>query len=474
MVERRHRNDPCPCGSGFKFKRCCGLAQSFSGDAFAGFLLPNSIARTPTIWFGSRFTIELGSYVYNNPGTTYPPSATWATLYAAGLTDESVNYERTIALDHSIRTPELRIGFCNRDLRLLLELVLDGREQVFKLWMQDAIQPRPGKPYQFAAIIDSDSKSASLAIDGEIVAQEALPGVPKIAEVHDIKTGSGSTYPLLYARAWRKCLTPKELREASFSQVGPESWDISYTADRAPIRVNIATEGPVAHLNHLRVTRSSLAASQVDYAKNVLKSVGASVEEFGSEKELCEAAGVAVSKLIDDVQALISDEGTTENVLLSYFRENPAGSFLLCPTLTKHWREKQLQDFGQIDFVFAVEGEAFKAIEIESPVAKIFKSNNELSAASLHAIDQVENWMRGVGKSPETMRRHFGDVTAEQFFGEVVIGRSQEINSPSRRERWHSWRGKGINLLTWDDIVRRGRDIENRLQNPLVLSHPWA
>lgn len=476
MGERPHRNEPCPCGSGFKYKRCCGLIEitDFGDDQFAGFLRSNSIARPPTIWFGTKFTIELGSYVYNDPGTQYPPSATWATLYAAGVTDESVDYERSSALDLSSQTPALRIGFCNRELKLLLELVVNGRSEAFKLWMPGRIQPRPSKPYQFAAIVDSDQRIASLAIDGEIIASEVLPGFAQISEVLDVRTGSGSTYPLLYARAWRKCLSTRELREASFSQVGPENWDMSFNADKAPVRVNIATGGPIAHLNHLKIANAPLFERQIAYAKEILQSAGADIQEFTSEEAICEAAGVAISKLVDDIQKLISREETTENDLLAYFRENPAGAFLLCPTYSKHWREKPIQDFGQIDFVFAVEGEAFKAVEIESPSASVFKKNNELSAAASHAIDQIENWIRGVQKSPETVRRHFGDVTAEQFSGEVVIGRSVEINSPSRRERWHSWRRKGVNLLTWDDVVMRGRDIESRLQNPLVMSHPWA
>ena len=35
MVSTVGRNDPCPCGSGKEFKKCCGLQKALSGPRLA-------------------------------------------------------------------------------------------------------------------------------------------------------------------------------------------------------------------------------------------------------------------------------------------------------------------------------------------------------------------------------------------------------------------------------------------------------
>jgi hypothetical protein len=35
MMEKVGRNDPCPCGSGKKYKKCCGKQTSFQQRSFA-------------------------------------------------------------------------------------------------------------------------------------------------------------------------------------------------------------------------------------------------------------------------------------------------------------------------------------------------------------------------------------------------------------------------------------------------------
>ena len=52
------RNSPCPCGSGMKYKRCCGATVTSSGNQD-----PSS----------SKFRFEAGSY--GGPGRGYMPSA---------------------------------------------------------------------------------------------------------------------------------------------------------------------------------------------------------------------------------------------------------------------------------------------------------------------------------------------------------------------------------------------------------------
>jgi len=40
MSKKPGRNDPCPCGSGKKYKECCGLGQTQGG-----------FVQTPELWF---------------------------------------------------------------------------------------------------------------------------------------------------------------------------------------------------------------------------------------------------------------------------------------------------------------------------------------------------------------------------------------------------------------------------------------
>jgi len=36
MAKQIGRNDPCPCGSGLKYKKCCGAPEKLKREDFAG------------------------------------------------------------------------------------------------------------------------------------------------------------------------------------------------------------------------------------------------------------------------------------------------------------------------------------------------------------------------------------------------------------------------------------------------------
>jgi hypothetical protein len=49
-MSKTNRNDPCPCGSGKKYKKCCGLVEARKPRLGAAKLLPQgSAANNPTL-----------------------------------------------------------------------------------------------------------------------------------------------------------------------------------------------------------------------------------------------------------------------------------------------------------------------------------------------------------------------------------------------------------------------------------------
>ena len=54
-MSKTNRNDPCPCGSGKKYKKCCGLVEARKPRLGAAKLLPQgSAAGNPTINLAQR------------------------------------------------------------------------------------------------------------------------------------------------------------------------------------------------------------------------------------------------------------------------------------------------------------------------------------------------------------------------------------------------------------------------------------
>ena len=93
------RNDPCPCGSGKKYKRCCSLSS-------AG---PPHVPTPPVV---GNFRFEAGSY--GGPGAAYAPSIM---CYRREVTDRWVTHFCLARADCPTESPDEAVEVATSDLR---------------------------------------------------------------------------------------------------------------------------------------------------------------------------------------------------------------------------------------------------------------------------------------------------------------------------------------------------------------------
>lgn len=238
--------------------------------------------------------------------------------------------------------------------------------------------------------------------------------------------------------------------------------------------MNAAYHGPVALLTHLDNKSIKKSKHIVELAKRFLEVDGGSSTDNDSSETACDAAAIRMHSLVDDLEAILDQDDVNELDLISYFKNNPAAAFLLCPDFVFSWRELELQKYGIIDFVFACPDGRFVAIEIEPPLEKVFRRDDELTSRALHAIDQVEKWVRGVRDLPALASKLIGSSNFSNIEKAVVIGRASELSNSDRKDRWFGWSNKHVKLYTWDDLVERGRNLAEKFSNPTVAVVPWS
>lgn len=157
------------------------------------------------------------------------------------------------------------------------------------------------------------------------------------------------------------------------------------------------------------------------------------------------------------------------------FNERPQAAFLLEPDQDGEiWREKQIQGYGQIDFVFRKTNGRYLAMEIESHNVPLFLKNDEFSKRFDHAIDQVERWQLGVLKHKDLAEDVLGLKGIQSPDGAVVMGRQRELANSQRNERWDERCARSsLEFLTWDHVIMRGRSLGRRLGNPELPEAEW-
>lgn len=461
----------CPCGSNQPYANCCG-----SGS---GVLVPHMATGTfkdfssQGLSFGRQITVEMGAYMPQLEPGLQPKGTPWCTFFAAGRTFDSCNYPNPVPIDSSPKSPDLRIGLCNSEYRPIVQVAIEGQEFPWEMWLNDVLPPRLAKPHQIAVSLDSSTKLVRMYVDGTLRKEESLSGNAIIFTAHDLDTGSGSAMAVLYFRIWRRILEAAELASVAFERHPAERFDQRLSAPRVPMIMNIGYHGQIALLAHLdpqRVNGSSAASS---IARRFLQ-VDNSLVEGDDDNAICTSACRRMNEIVNELASLIDAEGTDEPAILAYFKSTPAAAFLLCPTYSSAWREVELQDFGQIDFVFETDCGRHLVVEIEPPTLQVFRNDDEMTARATHAIDQVENWVRGIQRLPHLALTRFGTTDSSAFDKLVVIGRSSELSHGPRKDRWNAWKGKGVEMLTWDHVIQRARTLARRFSNPFVEVVPWA
>jgi len=229
-------------------------------------------------------------------------------------------------------------------------------------------------------------------------------------------------------------------------------------------------KGPIGYAGRPLLSENDLATAQ-----RILRVAGISESDVGGPIQCLVTAGRTLLACCDALESLINASGVDEPTLLRFFKEQPHAAFLIEPDHQKAWREQKIQGYGQIDVVFQKTNGRYVAVEIEPPNEPIFCSNDEFSKRFDHAIDQVEQWKLGALKHPTLLETSLGMSDMQPPDGAVVMGRSANISTPKRQERWHN---RSANtpyaLFTWDDILVRGRSWGNRLGNPVLPTETWA
>lgn len=442
------RNEPCPCGSGRKYKKCCMRKFLFTNDteAWKPFIeIPITV----------QMLLEVTDDESNPDGATFWP------LHVIGTTLQSVNFTN---VSPEIRDDQLvSIGFCNRQHRLLVQV----RTSMGTFSLRDQSVLPEG--IHSVHVVVCDAKGVELYVDGSRVGSTSLRGSFVYQPFDEPCFGSGERC-VLSSCVFRRPLTSTDISNAQYH--APPVDTTGWLRNQFGIsRLYLSGEnGDLASVWHSRNFVADFRGNRI--VARILHQFGDSEANYKTKSEAAAAASFRISEITDQLQVIVDDPNQLEPELLAFFRSYPAAAFLLEPSTVRQWRESPIQNYGRIDFVFEKSDGSFVAMEIENGQRKLFNKKDDFSAELTHAIGQVERWLLGVAKSPQTTLQEFGVAGAEMFHGIVVIGRSSQLNSIHRRERWHRAKQE-MELYTWDDIVLRGREFSNWLKDPELRDSEW-
>lgn len=173
-MSRSGFNQFCPCGSGYPITLCCGVKNDSrpSGSVGPGSLLLPTTLKREGLSFGQKITVEVGVYFPPLDRPVKSKEHPWSTLFSAGRSFDSVNYASPLSMDSSAASPDLRIGLCNSEYRVIVQLSVHDKSCPFEMWMRDAFPPRTDKPYHIALTIDGIESRVSLCINGETACEK--------------------------------------------------------------------------------------------------------------------------------------------------------------------------------------------------------------------------------------------------------------------------------------------------------------
>jgi hypothetical protein len=385
-------------------------------------------------------------------------------IIVMGKTLGSVNFETGTS---SVEENQLfRIGFCNKEYRLLVQV--KTHYGVEELVANDVL--RAGTCLVVAAL-DNQEKKLKLYIDGKFVQEAPLLGDLMLRATDDFWFGHGGSGGYIwFCHVFQTRINDTDELLSSFDPPPTNTFDWVH----GPKSVNktfFAGERPDSALYNW-FSSGYILNSRIskDDSPRILRMLGIEAAEGTlSNPTVRQLVATRVKDITDKLELIVSDDTKTEHDLLSLFREYPALGFLLEPDAHRQWREQEIQKYGRIDFVFELVDGTFSVVEIESHTRSLYTQSDELTQPVRHAVEQVNSWIRGIAKLPHIASRVFGTNETDAFEGSVVIGRKSAISNITRKERWLAEKL----LLTWDDVIARGRLMEKRFNNPVVAEHDW-
>lgn len=387
--------------------------------------------------------------------------------------------------------PCIRLGFCNGELRPHFEILLENHSNTTEIVAPEAISA--GKMVHLAGTFDGTQ--LRLYVDGKVVAERPTTGI-LVTPTQNARAAIGSRSAndpgdyyhgkLYYVRVWRIARTQEQLYKnirtcAPPPHPNPDAQN--YNDGRTLFNLAYLSREPDCVLWYAfclgpygLAGRPISDDGEVALATRILKAGGIPEQEQGDAVSRARKAGSTILQACDELQQIIDDPSTTEPDVLGFFRERPQAAFLLEPDQDGEiWREKQIQGYGQIDFVFRKTNGRYLAMEIESHNVPLFLKNDEFSKRFDHAIDQVERWQLGVLKHKDLAEDVLGLKGIQSPDGAVVMGRQRELANSQRNERWDERCARSsLEFLTWDHVIMRGRSLGRRLGNPELPEAEWS
>ncbi|MCC7336562.1 MAG: DUF4263 domain-containing protein [Pirellulaceae bacterium] len=449
---RLGRNSPCPCKSGKKFKACCLPKLSMLGNC--------ETERNPYLNF--PITVHTCLTVVSNSIET---SKRFWPISVVGRSRQAVEFDASSEeLEHD---QILRVGFCNCEYRLIAQAKTD--KGVFELRANDVL--RPGVHVIFV-VFDNQENLIKLFVDGQMLESKVLDGELAFSSSDQISIASGQGLMIWFTRIYRQTFDESDLSGCRAIQV-PKCEDWWNREANAISRLYFPGEAGTLVHSWISLPYLGLIRGRTDLVRRVLEAFNDTQSNYNTPQEACKAASLRISELTSALRAIIDDPSSDEPALLKFIERTPQIAFLLEPDSVKQWREQTLQGYGRIDFVFELVDRSYCVMEIESHNASLFTIKDELRAEVSHALSQVEKWLLGAEKLPHVTQRNYGVSGAEHFSGCVVIGRSKDIDTEFRSDRWLATRRSRHKILTWDDILARGQRLAQRLSDPAVAESSW-
>jgi len=449
------QNSRCFCNGGIVVKNCCLRSTPRIGRG----------PETPT----TRVSNTIEHYVFLNKEPNFdkaPEGISEVTLFSITSCPTSFRFADTFPISNEV----LRLSLV--DSRLKPVLKLKAGDKVVELICPQKLPVRKDRPYHFVVYTDYENSHAELLIDGEIVATQRVSfdldifGIdPCFASGEHFEIVSSCMY---FGRIPFEKLMPTNIAPTSLD----DGWELNDKGGAKWYRKNAKNYLGCSFWYISQQVVDSIRGQLKPFPDRFLEALGTTKDNFDSLQNATAEIHAKLSQFVNSLDAIIKSENAIEMDILTFFKDNPAAVMMIEPDFVRIWRETELQDFGQIDFVIEKVGGRVLVVEAESPNQKIFNNTNEFDAKFNHAVDQVSKWIRGTRRSPETVRRKFGNKSTEWFDGLVIIGRSSKISNDERRDRWAE-RSNGIALSTWDDVVERGQTLANRFNDPVVAAAEW-
>ena len=169
---------------------------------------------------------------------------------------------------------------------------------------------------------------------------------------------------------------------------------------------------------------------------------------------------IAISpKVLASYDHLLSASGDDEPVFQRFLEAHP---LLLDPRAFQVWGQPDFHGRFEPDFILRTYDNSYVVVEIETPSKLLITQDNQVSAATTHAINQVLQYKEYLRTHVETASRLFPNITAPS--GLVVIGLESSLNESQRETlRVVNQNMTDIRIVGFDTLASTARAVTDNV-----------